>query len=116
MYIVAFHSAIPQNVMQFWLDQGVDGFRLDAVAHLFEDEALRDEMVKDEDATDEYSQLDHKYTFNLPEVLDVLREFRIVLDKNSENSTKYADSLNNYFILKGSGELICMQLLILFML
>ncbi|XP_023718249.2 probable maltase isoform X2 [Cryptotermes secundus] len=77
-----------KNVMQFWLDQGVDGFRLDAVAHLFEDEDLRDEMVKDEDATDEYSQLDHKYTFNLPEVLDVLREFRIVLDKNSENATK----------------------------
>jgi hypothetical protein len=79
---------------------------MDAVAHLFEDEALRDEMVKDEDATDEYNQLDHKYTFNLPEVLDVLRDFRILLDKNSENGTKYADSLNNYFILKGSGELI----------
>lgn len=116
MYIITFHSSILQNVMQFWLDQGVDGFRMDAVAHLFEDEALRDEMVKDEDATDEYSQLDHTYTFNLPEVLDVLREFRIVLDKNSENGTKYADGLNNHFILKGSGELICTRLLILFML
>ena len=66
----------------------MDGFRVDAVAHLFEDEKLRDEMVINEDAIDEYSQLDHKYTFNLPEVLDLLREFRILLDKNSENGTK----------------------------
>jgi glycosidase len=81
-------------VLQFWLDQGVDGFRVDAVAHLFEDEDLRDEPVKDEDSIDEYSQLDHKYTFNLPEVLNILREFRILLDKNSENGTKYVYSLN----------------------
>ncbi|XP_021941641.1 maltase 1-like isoform X2 [Zootermopsis nevadensis] len=77
-----------KNVLQFWLDQGVDGFRMDAVAHLLEDEELRDEPVKDEDSIDEYSQLDHKYTFNLPKVLDILREFRILLDKNSENGTK----------------------------
>lgn len=102
MYITTFHPAIPQNVLQFWLDQGVDGFRMDAVAHLFEDEALRDELMKDEDATDEYSQLDHKYTFNLPEVLDVLWEFRVLLDRNSENGTKYVDSFNSYFILRGS--------------
>ena len=75
-------------MLQFWLDQGVDGFRVDAVAYLFEDEKLRDEMVKDKAAIDEYSQLDHTYTSNLPEVLDLLREFRILLDKNSENGTK----------------------------
>lgn len=83
-----FHHVVPQNVLQFWLDQGVDGFRVDAVAHLFEDEKLKDEMVKDEAAIDEYSQLDHTYTFNLPEVLDLLQEFRTLLDKNSENGTK----------------------------
>jgi alpha-glucosidase len=29
-------------VLRFWLDRGVDGFRVDAVHHLFEDEMLRD--------------------------------------------------------------------------
>lgn len=88
-------------MLQFWLDQGADGFRVDAIAHLFEDEALRDEPLKDEDAIDEYNQLDHMYTFNLPEVIDVLQEFRILLDKNSENGTKYVDCLINEFICKG---------------
>jgi alpha-glucosidase len=30
------------DAMRFWLDRGVDGFRLDTIHHLFEDEALRD--------------------------------------------------------------------------
>ncbi|TCZ55601.1 alpha-amylase family glycosyl hydrolase [Roseicella aquatilis] len=30
------------EVLRVWLDRGVDGFRVDAIHHLFEDEALRD--------------------------------------------------------------------------
>jgi alpha-glucosidase len=30
------------RVLDFWLDQGVDGFRVDAIHHLFEDEGLQD--------------------------------------------------------------------------
>jgi alpha-glucosidase len=30
------------EVLRFWLDRGVDGFRVDAIHHLFEDERLRD--------------------------------------------------------------------------
>jgi len=37
----ALHQAM-LNVLRFWLDRGVDGFRVDAIHHLFEDEALRD--------------------------------------------------------------------------
>jgi alpha-glucosidase len=32
-----------KGVFRFWLDRGVDGFRLDAATHLIEDELLRDE-------------------------------------------------------------------------
>src|SRR3954471_17332999 len=30
------------DVLRFWLERGVDGFRVDAIHHLFEDEHLRD--------------------------------------------------------------------------
>lgn len=32
----------------------------------------------------DYESVDHKHTYNLPEVLDVLKKFRQVLDKKSE--------------------------------
>ena len=33
------------NVLSFWLDLGVDGFRMDAVAHIWEDGEFKDEPV-----------------------------------------------------------------------
>ena len=33
-----------QNVLRFWLDRGVDGFRIDAIPHLFEVEDLSMEV------------------------------------------------------------------------
>lgn len=32
-----------KDVLTFWLDKGADGFRIDAVNHLFEDVAMMDE-------------------------------------------------------------------------
>ncbi|XP_063231495.1 maltase 2-like isoform X8 [Bacillus rossius redtenbacheri] len=75
-----------QAAAQFWLDLGVDGFRADAVAHLFEDEQLRDEPLS-EDPGDPgepgYGSLRHARTHNLPEAKDVLAELRRLLDLHS---------------------------------
>ncbi len=49
------------NVMRFWLDQGLDGFRCDAVPYLIEREGTNCE--------------------NLPETHEVLRGFRQVIDR-----------------------------------
>jgi len=32
-----------KNVLSFWLDRDVDGFRIDAISHLFEDARYLDE-------------------------------------------------------------------------
>jgi maltose alpha-D-glucosyltransferase/alpha-amylase len=50
------------NVMKFWLEMGVDGFRLDAVPYLVERDGTNCE--------------------NLPETHEVLKEFRRKLDEN----------------------------------
>ena len=36
-----------QNVLNFWLSEGVDGFRVDAAAHLIEGNVTMNEQVKD---------------------------------------------------------------------
>jgi alpha-glucosidase len=69
------------NVLRFWLKRGVDGFRLDAVSRLFEDPELRDNPVLP--GTNAYGDPNilHKYTDNLPEVHDILRDFRKVISE-----------------------------------
>jgi alpha-glucosidase len=65
---------------RFWLDRGVAGFRLDAIPTLFEDLQLRDEPLTG--GTNAYGDLNVSdvYTNNLPEVHDVIRRLRSLID------------------------------------
>jgi alpha-glucosidase len=69
------------DVLRFWLKRGVHGFRLDAVSRLFEDPELRDDPNLP--GTNAYGDpnIQHKYTDNLLEVHDILREFRTVVSE-----------------------------------
>jgi alpha-glucosidase len=70
------------DVMRFWLDRGVDGFRVDAIGHLLPDEQLRDNPP-DPDATPAMGpsrQLLRRYTAHRPEVYDAVREMRTLAD------------------------------------
>ncbi|XP_011301865.1 maltase 1-like [Fopius arisanus] len=70
------------DVLTFWIDRGVDGFRIDAVALLFEDAQLRDEPVIPNTGlppTDS-GNLEHIYTRDLPEVYGVLKSWRQSVD------------------------------------
>jgi alpha-glucosidase len=68
------------DVVRFWLDRGVAGFRLDAVGAMFEDAQLRSEPeAGGEDAFGE-PVLRHQYTTNLPEVHAVMRRLRKLVD------------------------------------
>lgn len=69
------------DVMGYWLDMGVDGFRIDAVHFLVEDEQLRDEPKSN--ATDDETSpryLIHIYTQNMPETYQIVYEWREYID------------------------------------
>src|SRR3569833_4025549 len=67
--------------MRFWLDRGVAGFRLDAITTLFEDTQLRNEPVTGPGVNAQGDPLVNRiYTDNLPEVHDVIRRMRKMID------------------------------------
>lgn len=76
----AMHEAI-----DFWINRGVDGFRLDSIDGLAIDSELRDEPLasgigiggRENDAWSSFWRLDHIYTSDLPQVVEeitILRE------------------------------------------
>ena len=69
------------DAMRFWLDRGVAGFRIDAVSRLFEDPALHDDPILPGKNVYGDPNIQHKYTDNLPEVHEILREMRRVADE-----------------------------------
>ncbi|XP_053671111.1 maltase 1-like [Anopheles nili] len=70
------------DVITFWLDQGVDGFRIDAVPTLYEDTQLRDEPVSGlTEDTEDTNYLRHIYTQDLPETVEMVYEWRALIDK-----------------------------------
>ncbi|MGE5519623.1 MAG: alpha-amylase family glycosyl hydrolase [Candidatus Dadabacteria bacterium] len=74
------------EVMRFWLEKGVDGFRVDVMWHMIKDEQLRDNPLNPDYqphmAT--YEQLLPVYSTDQPEVHDIVHSMRKVLDEYSE--------------------------------
>ena len=77
------------DVVRFWLDRGVDGFRLDTINFYFHDKELRDNPALDPSrrnastapAVNPYNFQEHLYDKNRPENLAFLKRFRAVLDE-----------------------------------
>jgi len=68
--------------MRFWLDKGVDGFRVDVIWLMLKDEQLRDEPSNpDWDGVDPFGSLKHIYTQNVPGIHDIVGQMRGVLDE-----------------------------------
>ena len=72
--------------MRFWLERGVDGFRVDAIHHLFKDEALRDNPPNPDyrPGMSPRRQLIRQHTTDLPEVQDAVREMRVLVSGYGE--------------------------------
>jgi len=71
------------DVFRFWLDRGVKGFRLDVFNVYFKDDRFRSNPTKLLGRRPFDKQI-HKYDFNRPELMGVLRDIRETLDRYDE--------------------------------
>ncbi len=73
------------STMRFWLERGVDGFRLDTVNFYFHDKLLRDDpadfRVKEKPEWNPYGMQYHLFSKNQPENLIFLERMRKLLDE-----------------------------------
>ncbi|MFD0915178.1 alpha-amylase family glycosyl hydrolase [Pseudahrensia aquimaris] len=88
-----FHNMDVQDALldtvRFWLDRGVDGFRLDTINFYIHDKELRDNPALAPEkrnatiapAVNPYNYQQHLYDKNQPENLDFLKRFRALLDE-----------------------------------
>jgi alpha-glucosidase len=69
-----------QDVMRFWLDRGVDGFRVDAIDRLLKDPQLRDDPPATEPYAlplhEEHGRLRHDHSRNAPDIGTALASLR----------------------------------------
>lgn len=76
------------EVARFWLDRGVDGFRLDVANYYFHDAKLRDNPVSGRiDAGRPYQFQQHIHNRSRPETLGFLKQLRSVVDAYPECMT-----------------------------
>jgi alpha-glucosidase len=79
------------DTMRFWLDRGVDGFRLDTVNFYFHDKLLRndaaDYRIKDHPEVRPYEMQYHLFSKNQPENLVFLKKLRRLLDEFDARTT-----------------------------
>jgi alpha-glucosidase len=76
-------QAAMHQAMRFWLDRGVDGFRIDVIWHLIKDDQFRCNPPNPEYRPGEwpYRQLLTTYTTDRPEVHDIIAGMRNVMNE-----------------------------------
>lgn len=74
--------------MKFWLDKGIDGFRIDAADHLFEDANFTNELPYPGTAGDSWFTVNHTAMVNQPETFQLLRDWADLLHQEGEQSKR----------------------------
>ncbi len=75
------------DAMRFWLDRGVDGFRVDVIWHMIKDRQFRDNPPNPDYQPmrqGEYRKLIPAYSTDQPEVHDIVAMMRGVMDEYDE--------------------------------
>lgn len=72
--------------MKFWLDLGIDGFRVDSAGFIYEDRKLRNEPRSfAAGATPrDYTYLDHIYTIDQPSTYELFGNWSKYIDEYSD--------------------------------
>jgi alpha-glucosidase len=98
-YYHAFHRAQPDvnwrnpevrramyDVMRFWFDRGVDGFRIDVLWHFIKDAELRDNPPNPEwkPGMPPHKAVLQRFSTDQPEMVEIIRELRQVADAYPE--------------------------------
>ena len=88
------------ETMRFWLDRGVDGFRLDTVNFYVHDDQLRDNPPSDWEnfPNNPYEAQDHVHSKTQPHNLTVLKRMRALTDE-------YADDEGGRMMIGEVGEM-----------
>jgi glycosidase len=82
------------DVVRFWLERGVDGFRIDVAHFIYKDPAMRDNPLNLDKQTTlhrslgEYDSQIHLYDKGHPDVHQAYREFRSILDEYSTDQPR----------------------------
>ncbi|XP_071488774.1 alpha-glucosidase-like [Diadema antillarum] len=88
-----------KDVVRFWMERGVDGLRVDAVANVIEDYLWRDEPLNPnykptgEETMVQYDSLLHNFTFNQPDHHIIIKSWR------SEVMAPYSTEPNYRFMM-----------------
>jgi alpha-glucosidase len=71
------------NVLRFWLDRGVDGFRVDVLWHLAKDAALRDDPINPNyrETDPPFMRVLPKYSADQEDMIEIATDMRRVLDE-----------------------------------
>ena len=74
------------DVLRFWFERGVDGFRVDAIHQLIEDEELRDNPPNPDwrEGMSPARRLIRVHTMDQPEVHDAIAAMRLVADEYAD--------------------------------
>ena len=74
------------GVLRFWLDRGVDGFRVDVLWHLIKDASFADNPPNPawKPGMDPYQQLIPVHTTDRPEVHDIVERMRALFDEYTD--------------------------------
>ena len=94
------------DVLRFWIDRGVDGFRVDAMRQLLKDPDWRDNPPNpDWDGVNEYDSLLPVHTADIDEVQEVVAEIRRAIGDRLMVAEVYApiERLVRYYGVDGRG-------------
>ncbi|TVR66762.1 MAG: DUF3459 domain-containing protein, partial [Spirochaetaceae bacterium] len=92
------------GAVRFWLDKGVDGFRLDIFHAIYKDDRFRDNpfsfrVGQPVDSNDGANQI-KKYTMNLPENVELARELRELTDRWSPERVLIGEVFGEHQVIR----------------